>query len=110
MTIAKAFANIGFTKRTSAIAYTNPNSNLLPDAQVTVFGAQSGAFPDDPDLNAEIIGNLWGAFDIALSDSFKGNDLVAKKRTGILPVLFFLAVKLFTLRAIIEQQQASIAA
>jgi hypothetical protein len=38
-------------------------ADLLPDAQVTVFGAQSGAFPDDPDLNAEIIGELWGAFD-----------------------------------------------
>jgi hypothetical protein len=38
-------------------------ADLLPDAQITVFGAQSGAFPDDPDLNAEIIGELWGAFD-----------------------------------------------
>jgi hypothetical protein len=38
-------------------------ADLLPDARVTVFGAQSGAFPDDPDLNAEIIGELWGAFD-----------------------------------------------
>lgn len=38
-------------------------ADLLSDAQVTVFGAQSGAFPDDPDLNAEIIGELWGAFD-----------------------------------------------
>jgi hypothetical protein len=37
-------------------------ADLLPDAQITVFGAQSGAFPDDPDLNAKI-GELWGAFD-----------------------------------------------
>ncbi len=38
-------------------------ADLLPDAQITVFGAQSGAFPDVPDLNAEIIGELWGAYD-----------------------------------------------
>lgn len=38
-------------------------ADRLPDAQVTVFGAQSGAFPDDPDLNAEILGELWGAYD-----------------------------------------------
>ena len=38
-------------------------ADLLPDARVTVFGAQSGAFPNDPDLNAKIFGELWGAFD-----------------------------------------------
>jgi hypothetical protein len=38
-------------------------ADLLPDAQVTVFGAQSGAFPDNPDLNAKIVGELWGAYD-----------------------------------------------
>jgi hypothetical protein len=38
-------------------------SDLLPDARVTVFGAQSGAFPDDPDRNAAIFSELWGAFD-----------------------------------------------
>ena len=37
-------------------------SDLLPDAQVTVFGAQSGGFPDDPEFNAEILGELWGAY------------------------------------------------
>jgi hypothetical protein len=37
-------------------------ADLLPDAQVTVFGAQSGAFPDDPDFNAEVLGELWGAY------------------------------------------------
>jgi hypothetical protein len=37
-------------------------ADLLPDAQVTVFGAQSGSIPDDPDLNAEIA-ELWGAYD-----------------------------------------------
>ena len=28
-----------------------------------MFGAQSGAFPDDPDFNADILGELWGAYD-----------------------------------------------
>ena len=37
-------------------------ADLLPNAQITVFGAQSGAFPDDPDLNAKI-DEVWGAFD-----------------------------------------------
>jgi Pectinacetylesterase len=37
-------------------------ADLLPDTQVTVFGANSGVFPDDPDLNAQI-GELWGAYD-----------------------------------------------
>jgi Pectinacetylesterase len=38
-------------------------ADLLPDAQVTVFGAQSGAFPDDPDFNAEVLGERWGAYE-----------------------------------------------
>ena len=38
-------------------------ADLLPDARVTVFGAQSGHIPDDPDLNAELLGELWGAYD-----------------------------------------------
>jgi Pectinacetylesterase len=37
-------------------------ADLLPEAQVTVFGAQSGSIPDDPELNAEIA-ELWGAYD-----------------------------------------------
>ena len=37
-------------------------ADLLPDAHVTVFGANSGAVPDNPDLNAEF-GELWGAYD-----------------------------------------------
>ena len=36
-------------------------SDLLPDSQVIVLGAQSGGFPDDPDFNTEILGELWGA-------------------------------------------------
>lgn len=38
-------------------------ADLLSDARITVFGFQSGAFPDDPALNAAIIGELWGAYD-----------------------------------------------
>jgi hypothetical protein len=47
----------------AAPVYGGLVADLLPDAQVTVFGAQSGAFPDDPDFNAAILGELWGAYD-----------------------------------------------
>jgi hypothetical protein len=47
----------------AAPVYGGLAADLLPDAQVTVFGAQSGAFPDDPDFNAAILGELWGAYD-----------------------------------------------
>jgi hypothetical protein len=47
----------------AAPVYGGLVADLLPDAQLTVFGAQSGAFPDDPDFNAEILGELWGAYD-----------------------------------------------
>ncbi len=36
-------------------------ADQLPNARVTVFGAQSGSFPNDPDLNAKT-GELWGAY------------------------------------------------
>jgi Pectinacetylesterase len=38
-------------------------ADRLPDAQVTVFGGQSGSIPDDPDLNSRFFGELWGAYD-----------------------------------------------
>jgi hypothetical protein len=47
----------------AAPVYGGLVADLLPDAQVTVFGAQSGQVPDDPDLNAELFGELWGAYD-----------------------------------------------
>ena len=47
----------------AAPVYGGLVADLLPDAQVTVFGAQSGAFPDDPEFNADILGELWGAYD-----------------------------------------------
>ena len=46
----------------SAPIYGGLASDLLPDAQVTVLGGQSGHIPDDPDLNAEIFGEGWGAY------------------------------------------------
>ena len=46
----------------AAPIYGGLASDLLPDAQVTVFGGQSGHIPDDPDLNAEIFGERWGAY------------------------------------------------
>ncbi|WP_206050925.1 pectin acetylesterase-family hydrolase [Nocardioides speluncae] len=46
----------------AAPVYAGLVADLLPDAQVTVFGSQSGAALDEPDLNAKILGN-WGAHD-----------------------------------------------
>jgi Pectinacetylesterase len=47
----------------AAPVYGGLVADLLPDAQVTVFGAQSGAIPDDPEFNTEILGERWGAYD-----------------------------------------------
>ena len=47
----------------AAPVYGGLVSDLLPDARVTVLGAQSGHVPDDPVLNARIFGELWGAYD-----------------------------------------------
>jgi hypothetical protein len=46
----------------AAPIYAGLVSDLLPDTQVTVFGAQSGAWPDDPDFNSEILEGSWGAY------------------------------------------------
>ena len=37
-------------------------ADVLPDAQVTVLADGSGAYPDDPDVNVEILGQ-WGIFE-----------------------------------------------
>jgi hypothetical protein len=53
-------------KSTGSIAapvYGGLVADQLPGAQVTVFGAQSGYVPDNPDLNAELFGEQWGAYD-----------------------------------------------
>jgi hypothetical protein len=47
----------------AAPVYGGLVADLLPDTQVTVLGAQSGGFPDEPDFNAEILGERWGAYD-----------------------------------------------
>jgi Pectinacetylesterase len=47
----------------AAPVYGDLVADRLPDAQVTVFGAQSGEIPDSPDLSARLLGQLWGAHD-----------------------------------------------
>jgi hypothetical protein len=37
-------------------------ADRLPKAQVVVFGAQSGAWPNNPDFNADILDARWGAY------------------------------------------------
>lgn len=37
-------------------------ADRLPHAKVTVFGAQSGAWPNNPDFNTTILANAWGAY------------------------------------------------
>jgi hypothetical protein len=46
----------------AAPVYGGLVADLLPDAQVTVLADSSGAYPDDPDVNTEVLGQ-WGAFD-----------------------------------------------
>jgi Pectinacetylesterase len=46
----------------AAPIYGGLASDVLPEAQVTVLGGQSGQIPDDPDLNAELLGERWGAY------------------------------------------------
>ncbi|MGH3308224.1 MAG: hypothetical protein ACRDOX_11100, partial [Nocardioides sp.] len=46
----------------AAPVYGGLAADLLPDAQVTVFGAQSGHVPNDPDLNVQIFGERRGAY------------------------------------------------
>jgi Pectinacetylesterase len=46
----------------AAPVYGGLVADKLPNARVTVFGAQSGHIPDDPDLNAKFLGELWGAY------------------------------------------------
>jgi hypothetical protein len=46
----------------AAPVYGGLVADLLPDAQVTVLADGSGAYPDDPDVNVEILGR-WGVFE-----------------------------------------------
>jgi hypothetical protein len=45
----------------AAPVYAGLVSDALPDARITAFGDSSGAYPDDPDINARI-GAQWGSF------------------------------------------------
>ena len=56
-------------------------ADLLPAAQVTVFGAQSGHVPDDPEFNADILGELWGAY--ATMPDWEVNDGLTARDWGI---------------------------
>ena len=47
----------------AAPVYGGLVADLLPDAQVTVFSAGSGHWPDAADLNAEVLAELWGVYD-----------------------------------------------
>ena len=38
-------------------------ADRLPDTKVTVVGAQSGAWPNNPDFNIDILDTAWGAYD-----------------------------------------------
>src|SRR5262245_996959 len=44
----------------AAPVYGGLVADALPNAHVTVLGAQSGHVPDDPALNVEILDDLWG--------------------------------------------------
>jgi hypothetical protein len=46
----------------AAPVYGGLVADLLPDARVTVLGAQSGHLPDDPDFNSAILADTWGAY------------------------------------------------
>ncbi len=46
----------------AAPVYGGLVADLLPDARVTVFAAQSGGMPDAPELTAQILGEQWGAY------------------------------------------------
>jgi hypothetical protein len=46
----------------AAPVYGGLVADLLPDAQVSVLGGQSGHLPDDPDFNTTILDGRWGAY------------------------------------------------
>jgi hypothetical protein len=46
----------------AAALYGGLVADRLPHAKVTVFGAQSGAWPNNPDFNATVLGTAWGAY------------------------------------------------
>jgi hypothetical protein len=61
----------------AAPVYGGLVADLLPDAQVTVLADSSGAYPNDPDVNVEILGQ-WGVFD-TMPDWDVNNGLTARE-------------------------------
>ncbi|MFI6484198.1 pectin acetylesterase-family hydrolase [Nonomuraea sp. NPDC050663] len=49
-------------------------ADRLPRAKVTVFGAQSGAWPDNPDFNHAVLHTAWGAYAAAPAWATDGLD------------------------------------
>jgi hypothetical protein len=49
----------------AAPLYAGLVADLLPNAEVIVFGGQSGAWPDDPGFNTDILEGQWGAYSAA---------------------------------------------
>lgn len=56
----------------AAPLYGGLAADRLPDAEVTVFGAQSGAWPDNPDFNTDVLDAAWGAYDTMPNWTVKG--------------------------------------
>ena len=46
----------------AAPVYGGLVADRLPHANVVVFGAQSGAWPDNPDFNTSVLDKRWGAY------------------------------------------------
>jgi hypothetical protein len=60
---AKQVVVIGKTAGSvAAPIYGGLVADRLPNAKVIVFGAQSGAWPDNPNFNAKILDARWGAY------------------------------------------------
>ncbi len=70
---AKQVVVIGKTAGSvAAPLYGGLVGDRLPDAEVVVFGAQSGAWPNNPDFNAKILDARWGAYDAMPDWAVKG--------------------------------------
>jgi len=70
---AKQVVVIGKTAGSvAAPIYGGLVADRLPDAKVTVLGGQSGAWPDNPDFNAKILDETWGAYDAMPDWAVKG--------------------------------------
>jgi hypothetical protein len=70
---AKQVVVIGKTAGSvAAPLYGGLVADRLPNAKVTVFGAQSGAWPNNPDFNTDILDARWGAYEAMPDWAVKG--------------------------------------